>query len=158
MAKITTNKINLLLLFALCLGYSSTLYAAQNDVDDEKAQDIDNNVHNKGKDNQTLIIERSTSDFQALLEKGRPHGGSSTDIQYFKDTKSGKNWIGKCTIKSFIGASNYEEYREALGLAIYRFFGIITPEFAVSVQPVAPSVHELFPHGQRTRRQQNLSY
>ena len=103
----------------------------------------------KGKGPAVCIIKRPTTDFKRLPKKGRPPGGSSTDIQYFIALETGKLWIGKCNNRAIIGVDNDEEYSEALGLAIYRFFGIPTPDFALSIQPLASSVYELFPHGQR---------
>ncbi|MEM7361947.1 MAG: tetratricopeptide repeat protein, partial [Bacteroidota bacterium] len=84
-------------------------------------------------------IERPTDDYTPLHDKGRPSGGSSFDIQFFQENESGKIWIGKCGIKSLVNI-NEEEYREWLGLAMYRFFDVLTPDFVVSKQKVAPDL------------------
>lgn len=88
----------------------------------------------------TLQI-RPQSDFRALPERGRPNS-QSADFQYFEEKTTRSIWIGKSSNQaiSFPKARHplyqayYEEYKEWLGWAMYRFFGIPVPELCLSFQ------------------------
>jgi hypothetical protein len=104
----------------------------------------------------TPVSTRPTADFKALPELGRPGGekdgkAGSTDIQFFEEANTGARWIGKCGLSAmtkphvlrqtqqhyeeqYKRARYFDEYREAIGLALYQALGIITPEVAVSLQ------------------------
>ena len=104
----------------------------------------------------TPITIRPTQDFQALPALGRPGGekegkASSTDIQFFEDLATQAQWIGKCGLSAMTKPhvleqtqKHYEEkykrnryfdeYREAIGLALYQALGIRTPDVALSLQ------------------------
>ena len=95
------------------------------------------------------LIEHPTQHYQALNKK-RP-GGSSFDIQFFTSQSDKSLWIGKCSYYAVIrsihllppwvqGCKNYFEYRERIGLALYKFFDIPTPDFVLSEQRLAPSI------------------
>jgi len=105
---------------------------------------------------QITLQTRLTTDFRALPELGRPGGdkegkAGSTDIQFFEEIATGARWVGKCGkeamftpqalralqqgYKAEYKRSRYfDEYREAIGLALYQTLGILTPEVAVSPQ------------------------
>jgi len=106
---------------------------------------------------QTRSVQtRPTTDFRALPELGRPGRdkdgkAGSTDIQFFEEVSTGVRWVGKCGKEAMFTsqalralhqqyeeryrrARYFDEYREAIGLALYQSLGIITPEVAVSPQ------------------------
>jgi len=108
---------------------------------------------------QTATQTRPATDFRALPELGRPGGdkegkAGSTDIQFFEEISTGARWIGKCGLSAMTKSAYYkatqahyeaqykrccyfDEYREAVALALYQSLGIITPAVAVSLQSPA---------------------
>ena len=97
-------------------------------------------------ESKTPVLEiRAQGEFRALLDRPRP-GGSSADVQFFADRSSGALWIGKCSLNAMAipearlaGYGHYyEEYKEWLGLMLYRLFGVETPIICLSSQTPRP--------------------
>ena len=91
-----------------------------------------------------------TSNFTPVPELGRPPGGSSPVIHFFRDQETGARWIGKlgqvplrdkeviraaCQLPGFLGMYA-DEILEKLGLAVYQLLGTEVPESVLSYQPV----------------------
>jgi tetratricopeptide (TPR) repeat protein len=90
------------------------------------------------------LVHRPEKNFQAL-DRARPDS-SSGDFQYFLDTSDGTTWIGKSSIEALFlppyPPQRYrKEYKEWLGLAIYKLLRIHTPDIALSMQYPQPSAH-----------------
>jgi hypothetical protein len=111
------------------------------------------------------LIERPQTDFEPLLQLGRPGGvkdgkAAAADIQFFKESKTGKRWVGKCGLNAMTRPAYlrqtqqgyeaqykrgryFDEYREAVALLLYQTVGVVTPTVAISIQkPATPSVED----------------
>lgn len=115
-----------------------------------------------------LRIIRGKNEFKALPKLGRP-AGNHLDAQFFEEKSSKSVWIGRCNSVQAIsipGVSNhsgryFEEYKEWLGLMLYKLIGVETADAFLSFQlnqanqptgPIAgvdyrqPVLHLMVPH------------